>query len=71
MLITTMIINLNFYLIMIEELYDLDRTHLLNIVFGWKITCMNGNSVDDLDILQIPNHPIVGSTRIQKQQVLG
>ncbi len=54
-----------------SELYDLDRTHLLNIVFGWKITSQWQFGGRFRYFTNTPITPIVGSTRISQAASFG
>ena len=54
-----------------RELYDLDRTHLLNIVFGWKITSEWQFGGRFRYFTNTPITPIVGSDRISQAASFG
>ncbi len=54
-----------------SELYDLDRTHLLNIVFGWKITSQWQLGGRYRYFTNTPITPIVGSSRISQAASIG
>lgn len=54
-----------------SELYDLDRTHLLNIVFGWKITSQWQLGGRYRYFTNTPITPIVGSSRFSQAASFG
>lgn len=54
-----------------RELYDLDRTHLLNIVFGWKISSEWQVGGRYRYYTNTPITPIVGSTRVSQAASFG